>query len=117
MKKTLTALTIGVGLASGMLMAQAPTKIGTINLQAAVPNTAEAKAATAKLQREFVEPRTKQLEAKQAEIRDLQDKLQRAGDHDLFALTDRDNDRSGVATRESFARRLPYFLAGRRIEA
>ena len=41
--------------------------------------TPEAKAATAKLQREFVEPRTKQLEAKQAEIRDLQDKLQRAG--------------------------------------
>jgi outer membrane protein len=73
-------------LAAGMLMAQQgggpsayPTKIGVINLQQAVPNTQEAKAATAKLQREFVEPRTKALEAKQAEIRDLQEKLQRGG--------------------------------------
>lgn len=78
-KKILTALTVGLGLTAGVVMAQAPTKIATINLQAAVPNTAEAKAATAKLQREFVEPRTKGLEAKQAEIKDLQDKLQRAG--------------------------------------
>jgi Skp family chaperone for outer membrane proteins len=65
-----------------MLVAQTPaipTKIGTINLQQAVPNTQEAKAATARLQREFVEPRTKALEAKQAEIRDLQDKLARGG--------------------------------------
>jgi len=80
--KLLTALTVGLGLACAMLVAQTPatpTKIGTINLQQAVPNTQEAKAATAKLQREFVEPRTKALEAKQAEIRDLQDKLARGG--------------------------------------
>ncbi len=79
MNKLLTGLTVCLGLASGVLVAQTPTKIGTINLQQAVPATAEAKAATAKLQREFVEPRTKALEAKQAEIRDLQDKLARAG--------------------------------------
>jgi outer membrane protein len=80
--KLLTALTVGLGLACALLVAQTPaipTKIGTINLQQAVPNTQEAKAATAKLQREFVEPRTKGLEAKQAEIRDLQEKLARGG--------------------------------------
>jgi len=80
--KLLTALTVGLGLTCAMLVAQTPafpTKIGTINLQQAVPNTQEAKAATAKLTREFVEPNTKALEAKQAEIRDLQEKLARAG--------------------------------------
>jgi len=80
--KLLTALTVGLGLTCAMLVAQTPafpTKIGTINLQQAVPNTQEAKAATAKLTREFVEPSTKGLEAKQAEIRDLQEKLARAG--------------------------------------
>jgi outer membrane protein len=80
--KLLTALTVGLGLTSAALVAQTPaipTKIATINLQQAVPGTQEAQAATAKLQREFVEPRTKGLEAKQAEIKDLQDKLARAG--------------------------------------
>src|SRR5262249_250016 len=56
-----------------------PHKLGTINIQQAVQNTQEAKAAMAKLQREFVEPRTKTLEGLQAEIKDLQDKLQRSG--------------------------------------
>ncbi|MEO8096872.1 MAG: OmpH family outer membrane protein [Acidobacteriota bacterium] len=71
-----------VAMLAGVLMAQSgqiPTKIGVINLQQAVPNTQEAKAATARLQREFVEPRTKALTAKQDEIRDLQEKLQRGG--------------------------------------
>ncbi|MEI9812723.1 MAG: OmpH family outer membrane protein [Acidobacteriota bacterium] len=77
--KLMTALPVVLGLAAGVLMAQTPTKIGTINLQQAVTNTAEAKAATAKLQREFVEPRTKQLEGVQQEIRELQEKLQRGG--------------------------------------
>jgi outer membrane protein len=54
-------------------------KIGTINIQQAVQSTQEAKAAMAKLQREFVEPRTKNLEGMQNEIKDLQDKLQRSG--------------------------------------
>jgi outer membrane protein len=92
--KLLTALTVGLGLASGVLVAQAPTKIGTINLQQAVPNTAEAKAAVAKLQREFTEPRTKQLEAKQAEIRDLQEKLARAGN--TLSQTAKDDQQAAI---------------------
>lgn len=96
--KLLTALTVCLGLASGVLVAQTPTKIGTINLQAAVPNTQEAKASTARLQREFVEPRTKALEAKQAEIRDLQDKLQRGGN--TLSQTAKD-DQTAVINRKT----------------
>lgn len=79
--KLLTVLTVAVGVTSGVLMAQSATatKVGTLNLQQAVQGTQEAKAGVARLQREFVEPRTKALEAKQAEIRELQEKLQRAG--------------------------------------
>lgn len=65
--------------AGGLLMGQAPAKIGVINLQQAVLSTQEGQASIARLQREFVEPKTKELEAMQSEIRDLQDKLQRGG--------------------------------------
>jgi len=69
-----------IALASGLAMAQTPpTKIGVINLQQAIPSTAAGQAAVAKLQKEFVEPRTKALEAMQVEIRDLNEKLQRGG--------------------------------------
>jgi outer membrane protein len=79
--KFLSVVTVAAGVTGGALLAQqaAPTKVGTINLQQAVQGTQEAKAGVARLQREFVEPRTKALEAKQAEIRELQEKLQRAG--------------------------------------
>lgn len=80
MTKLIAALPVCLGLAAGALLAQTlPTKIGTINLQQAVTNTAEAKAAVAKLQREFIEPRTKQLQTAQDEIKDLNEKLQRGG--------------------------------------
>lgn len=79
LNRILTGLVIFVGLASTALVAQTPSKVGTINLQQAVPNTAEAKAATAKLQREFVEPRTNQLKAMQQSVQDAQDKLQKGG--------------------------------------
>lgn len=80
MKKMFPAVFAAFGLA-GLAVAQPaqPTKIGTINVQQAVQNTQEARAATAKLQREFVEPRNKALEAQQTEVRDLQEKLQRSG--------------------------------------
>lgn len=80
MNKLIAALPVCLCLAAGAMLAQGlPTKIGTINLQQAVTNTAEAKAATARLQREFVEPRTKQLTAMQDEIKDLTEKMQRGG--------------------------------------
>ncbi|MEP7353720.1 MAG: OmpH family outer membrane protein [Acidobacteriota bacterium] len=69
---------IGLILSAGLAVAQ-PTKIGIINLQQAVPATQEGQAAVAKLQRDFVDPATKKLEAMQGEIRDLTEKLQRGG--------------------------------------
>ena len=78
--KMFTTAIVGLGLA-GAAIAQTGTapKIGTINIQQAVQNTQEAKGSMSRLQREFVEPRTKALEGMQAEIKDLTDKLQRAG--------------------------------------
>lgn len=113
MTKLLTAVTGGLALGVGLLVAQTPavpTKIGTINLQQAVPNTQEAKAATAKLQREFFEPRTKGLEAKQAEIRDLQDKLARGGN--TLSQTAKDDQQLAINRKtKDFNREVEDFQA------
>ena len=71
----------GLVLASGTLMAQtpaaAPTKICVINLQSAMVSTKEGQAAADSFRTKFSEPKEKELQAKQAEINDLTDKLQR----------------------------------------
>ena len=66
-------------LAGGIAFGQTPTKLGIINLQQAIVSTQEGQGALARLQREFVEPKSKQLEAMQTEISELQDKLNRGG--------------------------------------
>ena len=72
---------IGLVLASVTLMAQAPaavpTKICVINLQSAMLSTKEGQAAADEFRTKFAEPEEKKLQAKQAEITDLSDKLQR----------------------------------------
>lgn len=88
-------------LASGLAIAQTPTptptKIGVINLQQAIPSTAEGQAAVAKLQREFVEPRTKALEGMQTEIRDLNEKLTRGGN--TLSQTAKDDLNADIARK------------------
>jgi Skp family chaperone for outer membrane proteins len=87
-KYTLTAL----ALAAGWIMtvqtsvktqaqtpAPAPTKIGIVNLQLAMQNTNEGKAAVADLQKRFIEPRTTELTGKQNDIKEMTDRLQRGG--------------------------------------
>jgi outer membrane protein len=54
---------------------QAPTKIGVINVQAAIASTAEGKQAGAELQSQFA-PRTADLQNLQKQIQDLQARLQ-----------------------------------------
>jgi outer membrane protein len=54
---------------------QAPTKIGVINVQAAIASTAEGKQAGAELQSQFA-PRTAELQTLQKQIQDLQARLQ-----------------------------------------
>jgi|ERR1022692_153933 outer membrane protein len=54
---------------------QAPTKIGVINVQAAIASTAEGKQAGAELQSQFA-PRTTELQNLQKQIQDLQGRLQ-----------------------------------------
>jgi outer membrane protein len=83
--KNLLAITVlGAGM-TGLAMAQAaasasaaPTKVGVIQIQAALAATKEGQKAAAELETKLG-PRKKELESRQAEIKDLQDKLQRGG--------------------------------------
>jgi len=72
---------IGLILASVALTAQtppaAPTKVCVLNLQSAMLSTKEGQAAADTFRVKFSEPREKELQAKQAEIAELSDKLQR----------------------------------------
>jgi Skp family chaperone for outer membrane proteins len=72
---------VGLAWASVTLMAQtpaaAPSKICVINLQSAMVATKEGQAAADTFRTKFAEPKEKELQAKQAEITDLNDKLQR----------------------------------------
>ena len=71
----------GLVLASGTLMAQTPgatpNKICVVNLQSAMVTTKEGQAAADSFRTKFSEPKEKELQAKQAEINDLTEKLQR----------------------------------------
>ena len=72
---------IGLVLASATLMAQAPaavpTKICVVNLQSAMLSTKDGQASADEFRTKFSEPEEKKLQAKQAEMTDLNDKLQR----------------------------------------
>lgn len=59
----------------GSTGAPAPSKVGTISLQAAVVNTAEGKQASAELQTQFA-ARSTELQNLQKQIKDIQAKLQ-----------------------------------------
>ncbi|HML16984.1 MAG TPA: OmpH family outer membrane protein [Bryobacteraceae bacterium] len=86
MKKQILALprlavVTGLALAAG-LAAEAqstPSKIGVIEIQTAIVSTKDGQKAAAELNTKL-EPRKKELDQKAAEIRDLQDRLQRGGD-------------------------------------
>ncbi len=85
MTKNLLAMTV---LGAGMALAQAPvaapamsappTKVAVIQIQAALAATKEGQKAAADLEVKL-SPRKKELDGKQAEIKDLQEKLQRGG--------------------------------------
>jgi outer membrane protein len=72
---------IGLAWASVTLLAQTPAatanKICVINLQSAMVATKEGQAAAETFRTKFAEPKEKELQAKQVEITDLNDKLQR----------------------------------------
>jgi outer membrane protein len=57
----------------------APTKVGILNLQAAITSTQEGQAAAAELQKRFIEPKSKELDKKRQDIQDMTDRLQRGG--------------------------------------
>jgi outer membrane protein len=61
--------------------AQAPvtTKVGVIQVQAALAATKDGQAALDALDKRLYQPRRKEIEGKQTEVKDLQEKLQRGG--------------------------------------
>ena len=85
MTKNLFVMTV---LGAGMALAQAPaapaaasappTKVAVIQIQAALAATKEGQKAAADLEVKLA-PRKKELDGKQAEIKDLQERLQRGG--------------------------------------
>ena len=92
-KNLFAMIALGAGMA-GIVMAQAaapaaappaaapatsaPTKVGVIQIQAALAATKEGQKAAAELETKLA-PRKKELEGKQSEIKDLQDRLQKGG--------------------------------------
>jgi outer membrane protein len=81
-KKIIFALFLPAAVLAGMAGAQAPaaapTKVAVIQIQAALVSTKEGQKAAAELETKMG-PRKKELDGKQAELKDLQDKLQRGG--------------------------------------
>jgi outer membrane protein len=77
-KMNVFALAVMAASLTGVAAAQAPTKVAVIQVQAALTATKEGQKAAAELETKM-SPRKKELEAKQAEIKDLQDKLQKGG--------------------------------------
>ena len=82
MKKNVFALfllgAVMAGSARAQAPAAAPTKVAVIQIQAALVSTKEGQKAAAELETKMG-PRKKELDGKQAELKDLQDKLQRGG--------------------------------------
>jgi len=87
--KNLFTTTVLSAMMAGMAMAQAPaaapaassaapTKVGVIQIQAALAATKEGQKAAAELETKLG-PRKKELESRQSEIKELQDRLQRGG--------------------------------------
>jgi len=67
--------------AAMLLSAQSatPTKVGIIQVQAALAATKDGQAALDEMDKKLVSPKRKEIEGRQAELKDLQDRLQRGG--------------------------------------
>jgi outer membrane protein len=85
-------------------MAGAPTKVGVIQIQAALAATKEGQKAAAELETKLA-PRKKELEGKQSEIKDLQDRLAKGG-NTLSDSAKEDLTRNIDAKTKSYNRQL-----------
>jgi outer membrane protein len=121
-KNLFAMITLGAGMA-GIAMAQAaapaaapaaaspapatmsaPTKVGVIQIQAALAATKEGQKAAAELEVKLA-PRKKELEGKQSEIKDLQDRLAKGG-NTLSDSAKEDLTRNIDAKTKSYNRQL-----------
>jgi len=119
-KNLFAMIALGAGMA-GIAMAQAaapaaappaaapatmsgPTKVGVIQIQAALAATKEGQKAAAELETKLA-PRKKELEGKQSEIKDLQDRLAKGG-NTLSDSAKEDLTRNIDAKTKSYNRQL-----------
>ncbi len=117
-KYILTGLVLAAGCmiavqTSVKTQAQTPaplTKVGIVNLQVAMQNTNEGKAAVADLQKRFIDPRTTELTGKQNDIKDMTDRLQRGGNTMSQTVKD-DLQRQIDAKTKSFQRDVEDYNA------
>jgi len=110
-KKLLAMTVVGAGMAMAQAPAAAPvsaaappTKVAVIQIQAALAATKEGQKAAADLEVKLG-PRKKELDGKQAEIKDLQEKLQRGG-NTLSDSAKEDLTRNIDAKTKSYNREL-----------
>jgi outer membrane protein len=96
------ALAVMAASLTGIAVAQSPTKVGVIQIQAALTATKEGQKAAAELETKM-SPRKKDLEGKQTEIKDLQDRLQKGG-NTLSESAKEDLTRNIDAKTKSFNR-------------
>jgi len=85
-------------------MAGAPSKVGVIQIQAALAATKEGQKAAAELETKLA-PRKRELEGKQSEIKDLQDRLAKGG-NTLSDSAKEDLTRNIDAKTKSYNRQL-----------
>src|SRR5437660_6432326 len=71
----MSLLALGV---AAMAQTQTPNKVGVIQIQSAIVSTKDGQKAAAELETRLG-PKRKELEKKQADIKEMQDKLQRGG--------------------------------------
>ena len=75
----LPALMFGVAAVSMAQTAAPTTKVGVIQLQAALAATKDGQVALDEMEKKLLQPRRKEIEGKQSELKELQEKLQRGG--------------------------------------
>jgi len=115
-KYTITGLVLVAGcIITAQTPAPAPTKIGIVNLQIAMQNTKEGQASVADLQKRFNEPRTKELEVKRDEVKEMNDRLQRGG-NTMSQTAKEELQRQIDARTKSFQRDVEDYNADREEE-
>jgi outer membrane protein len=98
----LTCLTVGASLAPAQTTCSAPSKVGILQAEAALAGTKEGVAVNEEIKKRF-DPRVAELQKRDAELRDIQDKISR-GANTMAAPALADLQRSFDSKKKSLDR-------------